>query len=104
MLAGGAVVIRASFAADFALRDEMHRHYAAAQGVDYFVSDNSLYFHSLDLVNLAIAVGLLITTGGLVVALTESITSRRRAYAALVAVGVGLLFLRASTALEELRV
>ncbi|WP_245603546.1 FtsX-like permease family protein [Salinispora cortesiana] len=89
VLAGGAAVLREWFAADFALQDEIMQRYAAAQGVDYFPQDHSFYFQSLDLVNLAITVGLLIATGGLVVALTESVTSRRRAYAALVATGVG---------------
>lgn len=72
------------------MQDELNRRSAAAQGVvDYGPQDHSFYFQSLDLVNLAIAVGLLIATGGLVVALTEAVVSRRRAYAALVATGVG---------------
>lgn len=89
VLAGSAAVLRAWFAADFALGNEVMRRYAATQGVDYIPPEPSFHLESLDLVNLAITVGLLIATGGLVVALTESVTSRRRAYAALVATGVG---------------
>ena len=46
------------------------------------------YFGSLDLVDAAIVVGMVIAAAGLLVALAEGIVSRRRAYAALVATGV----------------
>lgn len=89
VVAAGAAGVRAWFTVEFALQDEVNVRSAAAQGVvDHGPSDHSFYFQSLDLVTMAITVGLLIATGGLIVALTESIVSRRRAYASLVATGV----------------
>ncbi|MEU4773496.1 FtsX-like permease family protein [Micromonospora sp. NPDC023644] len=46
------------------------------------------YLRTMDLVDLAVAVAMLVAAGGLVVAVVEGITARRRAYAALVATGV----------------
>ncbi|WP_033339291.1 FtsX-like permease family protein [Catenuloplanes japonicus] len=49
---------------------------------------NAFYTDAMDLVDLAIAVGITIAAAALLVAAAESLVSRRRAYAALVATGV----------------
>ncbi|MEU4778095.1 FtsX-like permease family protein [Micromonospora sp. NPDC023633] len=74
---------------------------AGAAGLrEYFVAAGELsrltgggiagdfYLRTMDLVDLAVAVAMLVAAGGLVVAVVEGITARRRAYAALVATGV----------------
>ncbi|MEU2661080.1 FtsX-like permease family protein [Micromonospora sp. NPDC007220] len=50
--------------------------------------NDGFYLRTMDLVDLAVAVAMLVAAGGLVVAMVEGITARRRAYAALVATGV----------------
>ncbi|RKN48329.1 FtsX-like permease family protein [Micromonospora endolithica] len=50
--------------------------------------NGGFYLSTMDLVDLAVAVAMVVASGGLVVALVEGITARRRAYAALVATGV----------------
>ncbi|MEU8259436.1 FtsX-like permease family protein [Micromonospora sp. NPDC048999] len=52
------------------------------------VASDDFYLGTMDLVDLAVAVALAIAAGGLLVALVEGITARRRTYAALVATGV----------------
>jgi hypothetical protein len=84
---GGAVAgVRASFAADFAAEREAAERSAPGEIIE--PRDTDFYFGAFNLINIAIAVGLVIAAGGLVVALAESIVSRRRSYAALVATGV----------------
>jgi ABC-type antimicrobial peptide transport system permease subunit len=51
-------------------------------------STDNFYLSTMNLVDLAIVVALVIAAGGLLVAVGEGIVSRRRAYAALVASGV----------------
>jgi hypothetical protein len=84
---GGAAGVRASFATDFEVEREAAER-SAPSGVIVEPRDTDFYFGAFNLVNIAIAVGLVIAAGGLVVALAESIVSRRRSYAALVATGV----------------
>ena len=90
LLFGGAVAgVRASFATQFALEAEVARESARLEGTPYLEPrDTDFYFRALDLVNVALAVALAIAAGGLVVALAESVVSRRRQYASLVATGV----------------
>ncbi|MEJ3748356.1 FtsX-like permease family protein [Actinomycetes bacterium KLBMP 9797] len=89
VFAAGAAGVREGFATDFALQDEMNRRSAEAEGATFSgPQDTDFYFRAFDLTTVAITVGLVIAAGGLVVALAESIVSRRRAYAALVATGV----------------
>lgn len=102
VFAGGAAGVRAFFTAEFALRDEVMRKEAAAAGQSYDPQDTSFYFQTLDLVNLAVTVALVIAAGGLLVALAESIVSRRRAYAALVATGVPRATLARAVAWQSL--
>ncbi|MFF5172642.1 FtsX-like permease family protein [Micromonospora sp. NPDC000089] len=52
------------------------------------IGGGDFYLRTMDLVDLAVAVAMLVAAGGLVVALVEGVTARRRAYAALVATGV----------------
>jgi hypothetical protein len=51
-------------------------------------TDRNFYFGSMDLVDVAVAVGVAIAAAGLLVALAEGIVARRRTYASLVATGV----------------
>ncbi|MEH1123905.1 FtsX-like permease family protein [Micromonospora sp. CPCC 206061] len=84
---GGAAGVRSSFATDFQVEREAAER-SAPSGVTIEPRDTDFYFGAFNLINIAIAVGLVIAAGGLVVALAESIVSRRRSYAALVATGV----------------
>ncbi|MGN9763726.1 FtsX-like permease family protein [Micromonospora sp. SD12] len=52
------------------------------------LAGGDFYLRTMDLVDLAVVVAMLVAAGGLVVAVVEGITARRRAYAALVATGV----------------
>ncbi|MEU3452569.1 FtsX-like permease family protein [Micromonospora sp. NPDC006766] len=52
------------------------------------VASDDFYLGTMDLIDLAVAVGMTIAAGGLLVALVEGVTARRRQYAALVATGV----------------
>lgn len=86
---GGVAGVRASYDIQFALERETARKAAEIDGLGFVEPRNTdFYFRALDLVNVALIVSLAIAAGGLVVALAESVVSRRRAYAALVATGV----------------
>ncbi|MCA2218084.1 FtsX-like permease family protein [Jidongwangia harbinensis] len=50
--------------------------------------DDEFYLNAVRLVIVAVAVGVTVAAGGMLIALAESIVARRRAYAALTAVGV----------------
>jgi hypothetical protein len=78
----GAAAMRATFV----LRDQLERQQNVLAGVDD--DRSSFYLSTMDLVDAAVAVAVLIAAGGLIVALVEGIVARRRAYAALVATGV----------------
>ncbi|MCW6003141.1 ABC transporter permease [Micromonospora sp. CPCC 205371] len=84
---GGAAGVRSSFATDFEA-ERLAAQRSDPSGVIIEPRDTDFYFGAFNLVNIAIGVGLVIAAGGLIVALAESIVSRRRAYAALVATGV----------------
>ncbi|MGB2570364.1 FtsX-like permease family protein [Micromonospora citrea] len=79
IVGGGAAGVRAGISADL----EVGRRTGAG-----IAGDDDFYLGTLDLVDLAVGVALLIAGGGLVVALVEQIAARRRANAALVATGV----------------
>jgi hypothetical protein len=90
LFGAGALGVKAWFRAEFAVQREADRASAAAHG-DVFVSDaqqSDFFLRTMDLVDLAVIVALLIATGGLLVALAEGVVSRRRTNAALVATGV----------------
>lgn len=97
---GGAAGVRASFATEFELERQATELLHPGGTVD--PRDTDFYFGAFNLVNVAIAVGLVIAAGGLVVALAESIVSRRRAYAALVATGVPRSTLAKAVMLQSL--
>ncbi|MEH0932790.1 FtsX-like permease family protein [Micromonospora sp. CPCC 205558] len=80
---GGAAAQRAYFAT----KDQIEREQSRLIGVDAG-GGNPFYLSTMDLVDAAVAVAILIAAGGLIVALVEGIVARRRAYAALVATGV----------------
>lgn len=77
MFGAGAIEVRAWLAAHFAAEQEI--------GVE---RDTAFYFDSIDLVDAAVMVATAIAAAGLLVAVSESIVSRRRTYASLVATGV----------------
>ncbi|WBB73394.1 ABC transporter permease [Micromonospora sp. WMMD1128] len=74
----GAAGVRADFLAEAEL----------ARRTGGGLSDPGFYLGAMDLVDLAVVVAVVIAGGGLLVAVVEGITSRRRAYAAQVATGV----------------
>ncbi|RQX17880.1 hypothetical protein DDE19_09785 [Micromonospora ureilytica] len=94
---GGAAAQRAYFATKDQLDREQSRLAGAGGG-----GDNPFYLSTMDLVDGAVAVAILIATGGLIVALVEGIVARRRAYAALVATGVPRATLSRSVAWQAL--
>ncbi|MEV0214050.1 FtsX-like permease family protein [Micromonospora sp. NPDC050695] len=93
---GGAAALRAFFAA----QDQLDREQSRLGGVDQ--AADSFYLSTMDLVDAAVAVAVLIAAGGLMVALVEGIVARRRAYAALVATGVPRATLSRSVAWQAL--
>ncbi|QGN45900.1 FtsX-like permease family protein [Micromonospora sp. WMMD558] len=78
LLGAGAAGLRAHFEAALVL----------TRRVGGGMRDDPFYLDTMDLVDLTVAVAMLIAAGGLVVAVVEGVTARRRAYAALVATGV----------------
>ncbi|GAA1894334.1 hypothetical protein GCM10009687_74830 [Asanoa iriomotensis] len=74
---------------------------AAARG-GYEPQRNSFYLSSMNLVDVAIVVAVVIAAAGLIVAVGEGIASRRRTYAALVASGVSRGVLARSILLQAL--
>jgi hypothetical protein len=84
LFGAGALGVKAWFRADFLVQQD------AAQGA-VFAGDTEqadFFLRTMELVDLAVIVALVIATGGLLVALAEGVVSRRRTYAALVATGV----------------
>ncbi|MFG2054118.1 FtsX-like permease family protein [Micromonospora sp. NPDC048930] len=75
----GAAGFRAGFLADA----ELHRRVGGG-----FAAPDGFYLRALGLVDLAVGVAVAIAAGGLLVAVVEGVTARRRTYAALVASGV----------------
>ncbi|SIN29536.1 FtsX-like permease family protein [Micromonospora cremea] len=92
----GAAALRAYFVAQDALDREQNLRDGGDAGADSF------YLSTMDLVDSAVALAVLIAAGGLIVALVEGIVSRRRAYAALVATGVPRSTLSRSVAWQAL--
>lgn len=90
MVGAGAAGVRAWFVASFQAEDDAQRAYDAATGQEPFDDPerHAFYFRSLDLVEAAVMVAMVIAALGLVVFLAEGLVSRRRAYTALVATGV----------------
>ncbi len=86
----GAAGVRAYFITMNEARAESQRltDLAHGQSADSSVVLDDFYLNSMDIVDLAVFVAMIIAAGGLMVAVAESIASRRRAYAALVATGV----------------
>ncbi|MFE0528379.1 FtsX-like permease family protein [Micromonospora parva] len=70
----------------FVTQDQLDRQQSQLAGADG--GADPFYLSTMDLVDAAVAVAILIAAGGLIVALVEGIVARRRAYAALVATGV----------------
>ncbi|SCE84522.1 FtsX-like permease family protein [Micromonospora coriariae] len=92
----GAAALRAYFVA----QDALDREQNLRDGVD--AGADSFYLSTMNLVDSAVALAVLIAAGGLIVALVEGIVSRRRAYAALVATGVPRATLSRSVAWQAL--
>jgi predicted lysophospholipase L1 biosynthesis ABC-type transport system permease subunit len=89
LFGAGAAGVRAWFLSDQRTQLEGNRLQDLATGQPSFPTEvDPFYAQSLDLVNAAVGVALLIAGAGLVVAVAESIVTNRRAYASLVATGV----------------
>jgi hypothetical protein len=91
VFAGGAAGFRAWFVAQADLNAESQRRSDLAFGVapsPVWSTNDAFYLRTLDLVDLAVAVALVIAAAGLLVSVVEGIVARRRTYAALVATGV----------------
>ncbi|MFI7543715.1 FtsX-like permease family protein [Actinoplanes sp. NPDC049599] len=71
-------------------------------GDDGFAASTDFYLNSVDLVRIAVAVGIVVAAAGIMVALAEGIVTRRRTYAALVAAGVPRRVLGESLAWQTL--
>jgi hypothetical protein len=71
----------------FRIRRDLEKAAAADQGYA-FQADTDFYLSTMNLVDLAIVVALVIAAAGLIVSIGEGIVGRRRSYAALVASGV----------------
>jgi ABC-type antimicrobial peptide transport system permease subunit len=74
--------------ADLRLQNLSNRLYSAANHEAYYPNDDSFYAHGFVLVGIAIQVAVVIAALGLLASLADSIVSRRRTYAALVATGI----------------
>ncbi|MFF5176758.1 FtsX-like permease family protein [Micromonospora sp. NPDC000316] len=92
----GAAALRAHFVA----RDTFEREQNRLAGVD--AGSDPFYLATMDLVDAAVGVAVLLAACGLMVALVEGIVARRRAYAALVATGVPRGVLSRSVAWQAL--
>jgi hypothetical protein len=89
LFGAGAAVLRAGFAAQFAVEEESARGQARATGMPYYEPrDTSFYFDAMDLVDAAVMVATVLAAVGMLVAIAEGVVSRRREYATLVATGV----------------
>ncbi|MFI5839533.1 FtsX-like permease family protein [Catenuloplanes sp. NPDC051500] len=90
LVGGVSIGVRAQFAAQYAADVEADRLWMAAVGETMMADPaaNDFYMNAMDLVNLAIAMAVGIAAVALLVAAGESLVSRRRAYASLVASGV----------------
>ncbi|MEU4419424.1 FtsX-like permease family protein [Actinoplanes sp. NPDC024001] len=53
-----------------------------------YEQDTAFYFNAINLINVAVGVGLVLAAAGIMIALAEGIVTRRRTYSALVATGV----------------
>jgi hypothetical protein len=98
VLGAGVLSYRAYMETQFAVTDE------ALTGEDVIEdsSQKDFFLSSVDLVRIAVAVGALVAAAGIMVALAESIVSRRRTYAGLVAAGVPRRVLGSSIAWQTL--
>ncbi|MGY1455033.1 hypothetical protein [Streptomyces sp. SS8] len=86
----GALAVRAFFATMLEARQEVQRFYDEAAGretTDGYGTD-TFYLDAMDVVDTAVAVGLVIAAAGLLVTVAEAVVARRRAHAALAAAGV----------------
>ena len=106
IFAGGAAGFRAWFEADWLAQADGQRQLDTLMGTPT-VSDqpmSSFYLRTMDLVQLAVLVGMAIAVAGLLIAIAEAIAGRRRTHAALAASGVPRGVLARSVAWQSLAV
>ncbi|MFI7602878.1 FtsX-like permease family protein [Actinoplanes sp. NPDC049681] len=72
---------------------ELYNQAAGGDSGAGFAADEGFYVGAIDLVMVAVGVGMTVAAAGVLVTLAESIVARRRAYAAMTAVGVPRLTL-----------
>ncbi|GAA3350165.1 hypothetical protein GCM10020358_75060 [Amorphoplanes nipponensis] len=100
VIGAGVLGYRAYMVTQFAASDAADR--LSADGGEGYGAENSFYLNSVDLVRVAVAVGVVVAAAGIMVALAEGIVTRRRTYAALVAAGVPRRVLGESLAWQTL--
>lgn len=92
LLAAAVAGFRASIAAQMVLEHALGHYDTVPADIvldeSAVPAEQAFYFQAMDLVNLALVVAAVVTAGGLTVALGESVVSRRRTFATLVATGV----------------
>jgi hypothetical protein len=83
IIGAGVYGYRALLTTRFAAEDRASRMLGEKTG-----QDTAFYFNAIGLINLTVDLALVVAAAGVLIALAEGIVARRRAYAALVAVGV----------------
>jgi hypothetical protein len=99
VVGAGVLGYRAYMVTQFAATDAANRLSGENAG---YAADADFYLNSVDLVRIAVAAGVVVAAGGIMVAIAESIVTRRRTYAALVAAGVPRRVLGESLAWQTL--
>jgi hypothetical protein len=103
LFAAGAAGFRSAILTDIAVNEEANRLQAQAEGRPFEAwPRDAFYTQTMDLINLAIGIAMLIAAAGLLVAIVESIVTSRRAYASLVATGVSRTVLGRSVLWQSL--
>ncbi|MDG4762765.1 ABC transporter permease [Solwaraspora sp. WMMD406] len=87
---------------EFDAWEQADRQLAEQAGQPYYPTEYDFYLNAVTLVQLAVLLGLIVAAGGLAVAVAESVVSRRRAHAALVATGVPRSVLARSILIQAL--
>jgi hypothetical protein len=80
--------MRASFEVPLQMEREAEAELARITGQATVPTGDNFYLSTMNLVDIAVVVAMVIAAGGLLVAVAEGIVSRRREYASLVATGV----------------
>jgi hypothetical protein len=86
IIGAGVYAYRAVMATDFRATAEASKRLGDDAGG--YAADTAFYFNAISLINIAVDLGIVVAAAAVLIALVEGIVARRRAYAALIAVGV----------------